>query len=111
MTQDTEPDAIEAEKRRTADEQDLIEMLERLEGRKFTEQEINLSLDQARAFLGRKRSASNRPTGTVRLPPCRSHGKRPDASRRLPQDNAGEAGVQETTAAQADLGTIATGGC
>jgi hypothetical protein len=50
MTQDTELDAIEAEKQRTADEQYLIEMLERLEGRKFTEQEINLSLDQARVM-------------------------------------------------------------
>ena len=50
MTQDTEPDAIEAEKQRTADEKDLIEMLEHLERRKFTEQLINLSLDQARAI-------------------------------------------------------------
>ena len=61
MTQDTEPDAIEAEKRRTADEQDLIEMLERLEGRKFTEQEINLSLDQARRLF----RAVNGPLRTV----------------------------------------------
>ena len=37
--------------------------------------------------------------------------KRPDASRRLPQDNAGEAGMQEATVAQAYLGTIATSGC
>ena len=40
-----------AEKRQlTADEADLIKTLERLEGRKPTEQEINLSLDQARAI-------------------------------------------------------------
>ena len=40
-----------AEKRQlTAEEADLIKTLERLEGRKLTEQEINLSLDQARAI-------------------------------------------------------------
>ena len=34
----------------TAEEADLIKTLERLKGRKLTEQEINLSLDQARAI-------------------------------------------------------------
>ena len=34
----------------TAEEADLIKTLERMEGRKLTEQEINLSLDQARAI-------------------------------------------------------------
>jgi hypothetical protein len=32
----------------TPEEQKLIDLLERLEGRKLTQQEINLSLDQAR---------------------------------------------------------------
>jgi hypothetical protein len=34
----------------TAEEQDLIRWLERLEGRKLTEQEISLSLAQAHAI-------------------------------------------------------------
>jgi hypothetical protein len=54
LRQDTEPvpDAIatatEKQPQYTAEEQDLIKT--RLEGRKLTEQEINLSLDQARAL-------------------------------------------------------------
>ena len=39
-----------AEKQRTAAEREIIATLERLEGRKLTEQEINLSLEQARAL-------------------------------------------------------------
>jgi hypothetical protein len=54
MKQGTEPvpDAIAAatEKQRTADEQEIIKTLERLKGRKLTDQEINLSLEQARAL-------------------------------------------------------------
>ena len=39
-----------AEKQRTAAEREIIATLERLKGRKLTEQEINLSLEQARAL-------------------------------------------------------------
>ena len=48
--QDNEPvpDATATEQQRTTEE--LIRNLERIEGRKLTEQEINLSLDQARAI-------------------------------------------------------------
>ena len=35
---------------RTAEEREIVAMLERIKGRKLTEQEINLSLDQARAL-------------------------------------------------------------
>jgi hypothetical protein len=35
---------------RTAEEQDLIKTWERMKGRKLTEQEINLSMEQARAI-------------------------------------------------------------
>jgi hypothetical protein len=38
------------EGRLTTDERDLIETLERLRGRRLTPQEINLSLEQARAL-------------------------------------------------------------
>ena len=39
-----------AEKPRTAAEREIVATLERLEGRKLTEQAINLSLEQARAL-------------------------------------------------------------
>ena len=50
--QDNEPvpDATATEQQRTTEERKLIRNLERIEGRKLTEQEINLSLDQARAI-------------------------------------------------------------
>jgi hypothetical protein len=46
------PRKNEAEKTRqyTADEQSIIDLVERTKGRKLTQQEINLSLDQARAL-------------------------------------------------------------
>ena len=46
MRQDNDPvpDA------RTAEEREIIKMLERGKGREMTEQEINLSLEQARAL-------------------------------------------------------------
>jgi hypothetical protein len=47
MTHDNEPIATEKQQR-TAEEASLIKTLERLKGRKMTDQEINLSLEQAR---------------------------------------------------------------
>ena len=49
-TTGTQPRKPAEKQQLTAEEADLIKTLERLEGRKPTEQEINLSLDQARAI-------------------------------------------------------------
>jgi hypothetical protein len=44
------PQKNEADKPRSPEEQEIIDMMERTEGRKLTEQEIHLSLEQARAL-------------------------------------------------------------
>jgi hypothetical protein len=48
MTRDNEP-AVTGQQR-TAEEASLVRTLERLEGRKLTQQEQNLAIDQARAI-------------------------------------------------------------
>jgi hypothetical protein len=49
MIQDNESAATEKQQR-SPEEQDFIKAMERLQGSKMTGQEINLSLDQARAI-------------------------------------------------------------
>jgi hypothetical protein len=39
-----------AEKRRSAEEQEIIDLMTKMEGRALTAQEINLALEQARAL-------------------------------------------------------------
>jgi hypothetical protein len=55
---------------RTPKELAFIKQMERMEGRKLTEQEINLSLDQARA-LGELSGQPSKPSAVIlRSPSC-----------------------------------------